>query len=141
MKECIICHATHNRSSQLCQRCYLYHKRHPEGRYPIPPVGEVHYAKGDPICHVCGEAHRKLGNHIFQAHHMTQKDYRDMFGLKHNTRLSHEDYRAHMSSLIREDITHENLLIQGQSTRFKTGQSLEGRGNNKKIKEVIVCTK
>ena len=129
-------------SGSLCQSCRTYLSKHPEGTYIIPGYGEVAYAfNGDPICHICGQAHRKLGNHIAFKHHMSQKDYRDMFGLYRNTKLSNEDYIAHMSILndkYKDVVVKKNLIEKGVKTRMTTelSQSLEHRKYGEPVKKI-----
>ena len=129
-------------TGHYCQKCYSYLKHHPEGVYPIPPKGTVAFAlNGDPICHICGQAHRKLGNHIAFRHHMSQKDYRDMFCLYRNTKLSNEDYISHMSILndkYKKVVVEKNLIQKGAKTRMTTelSQSLEHRKYGEPVKKI-----
>lgn len=109
-------------TGQYCQKCYNYLRRHPEGTYPLPPKGVVARAtNGDFICHICGKAYCKLGNHIFQCHHMSQKAYREEFGLYHNTRLCHDAYHSKMREYnvkYYDKVVKQNLIVGGQSTRI-----------------------
>ena len=74
MKQCQMCGGNNTTTGKYCNTCYSYLRKHPEGDYPLPPKGVIHYASnGDPICHICGQAHRKLGNHIRFKHNITQK--------------------------------------------------------------------
>ena len=119
---CPICHTTHNRTAPLCQRCYQYNRRHPEGRYPLPSDGEIHIApNGDIVCHECGEAHSKLIQHVYYAHHMSKKEYCDRHHLFYNVQLTSHNYHKKM-----HDYTHnyydlvvkENLINNGHATRY-----------------------
>ena len=126
-----------------CPSCYAYLRLHPEGLYPQPKPGEVLYApNGDPVCHICRKAYRKLGNHIQFFHHISQKDYREMFKLHHNTKLSNKDYIDTMLSYNMEyydKVVKENLIKGGKNTRLVTGKELPKRkiGNNR-ITETIL---
>lgn len=128
------------RHSQTCQQCYCYSKTHPEGVYPLPPKGEIHYASnGDVICHICGQAHRKLGSHIMNKHKMTQIEYREMFNLYHNTRLSNKKYISNMKELnnvYKDTVVYKNLLEKGVNTRVSAERNTPGRKRQKEIKEV-----
>ncbi len=121
MTPCPMCKDLINTTGKYCQKCYNYLKKHPEGLYPLPPKGTIHYANnGDPICHICGKAVRKLGNHIAFCHKMSQKEYRERFGLYHNTRLSNEDYQKEMrkyNEKYAEVVVKDNLLKAGMNTR------------------------
>lgn len=136
-----ICNGSVNTTGKYCQRCYDYLKKHPEGLYPLPPKGEVHYApNGDPICHICGKAIRKLGNHIAFYHKMSQNEYREMFGLYHNTRLSNEDYKDMMRKYnykYAKVVVNNNLIKGGINTRTDK-VILPGKRLNRKINIKIV---
>lgn len=121
MTPCPICKDPIDTTGKYCQKCYDYLKKHPEGLYPLPPKGEIHYANnGDPICHICGKAIRKLGNHIALAHKMPQHEYREMFGLYHNTKLANSDYQETMrkyNEQYSDIVVKDNLLKGGMNTR------------------------
>lgn len=133
---CRICN-TPNRN-RLCQRCRRYLHIHPEGRYPLPPKGTIALApNGDPICPLCGEAHRKLGNHLAFYHHIPAKTARLNHNLQANTRISHHDYIQHMHDLNEAQPTARENLERGASHRYKPGDTVPGRGKHKKIVRVI----
>lgn len=136
-KYCGLCSCLNDTTGKYCQKCYEYLKKHPEGIYELPKAGEIVYASnGDPICHICGMAYRKLGNHIAFKHHMTQNEYREKFRLHHNTKLSNNAYKETMRSYVQRDydlVVKENLLKGGVNTRTTNENGLPGRkiGNNK----------
>ena len=141
-KVCRLCKDTFNDKGYYCQSCYAYLREHPEGLYPKPPKGTILYAtNGDPICHICCKAYRKLGNHIRFKHHITQEEYRETYGLYHNSRLSNKEYRDVMRKYNKDNynvVVEKNLLEGGKGTRVSSSNILPGRkiGNNK-IKEEI----
>lgn len=142
-KICDMCGGKNTTTGKHCNSCYAYLKTHPEGIYDLPNEGEVRYAKnGDPICHICGMAFRKLGNHIQFKHHLSQEEYRDRFKLYRNTKLSNIDYQITMSNynkIYKEIVVNQNLIEKGKSTRIITGQEFkERRKYGKPIKEVFV---
>ena len=134
MKNCTHCHAPHNRPAPLCQRCYQYLRRHPEGYYPIPPKGVMQYASnGDPICHECGAAYSKLGLHIRQVHNLTIIEYKDKHNLLHSTQLTSDYYKDKMRYYNKKHyrkVVKKNLLKKGVATRFRVGQIVPGRGKH-----------
>ena len=134
MRKCTNCFTSHKRNAPLCQRCYQYFKKHPEGYYPIPPKGTLSFAtNGDPICHICGGAFSKLGNHIRHVHSMTTKEYKDQYNLLHNTQLTSERYKnkmRHYTKKYYRKVVKKNLLKKGVSTRFRIGQIVPGRGRH-----------
>lgn len=142
MKQCQTCSGNNTTTGKYCNTCYSYLRRHPEGEYPLPPKGVIHYASnGDPICHICGQAHRKLGNHIRFKHNMTQNEYRDMFQLYHNTRLSNYEYIENMSQINnkhKDIVVKENLIKCGVKTRITHENGLAGRKFQHKVTEKVL---
>ena len=142
MKKCQICGGNNTTTGRYCNTCYSYLRKHPEGRYPLPPKGVIHCAfNGDVICHICGEAHRKLGNHISNRHHMSQNEYRDMFELYHNTKLSNYEYIKNMSQInnkYRDIVVKENLIKRGEKTRITHENGLSGRKFQHKVSKKIL---
>ena len=142
-KICEMCGGKNTTTGRYCNACYGYLKLHPEGIYNIPEEGKITYApNGDPICHICGQAHRKLGNHIRFKHHMEQNEYRDKFKLYRNTRLSNMEYQETMADYnrkYRDIVVKENLIEKGKGTRIIKGQEFkERRKYGRPIKEVFV---
>ena len=142
VKECQFCGGVNKTTGKYCNTCYGYLRKHPEGRYPLPPKGMVHYApNGDTICHICGEAQRKLGSHIAHRHHMSQNEYRDMFELYHNTRLSNYEYINNMSKINnkhKDKVVKENLIKCGVNTRISHENGLSGRKFQHKVTEKVL---
>ena len=142
MKQCQMCGGNNTTTGKYCNTCYSYLRKHPEGRYPLPPKGVIYYApNGDAICHICGEAQRKLGSHIAHRHHMSQNEYRDMFGLYHNTRLSNYEYIENMSQInnkYRDIVVKENLIKGGTKTRITHENGLSGRKFQHKVSKKIL---
>lgn len=142
MKQCQMCGGNNTTTGKYCNTCYSYLRKHPEGDYPLPPKGVIHYASnGDPICHICGQAHRKLGNHIRFKHNITQNEYRDMFKLYHNTRLSNYEYIENMSQINnkhKDIVVKENLIKYGAKTRITHENGLSGRKFQHKISKRIL---
>lgn len=122
MRTCKLCKNKFGQKGYYCPSCYAYLRIHPEGIYELPNAGEIRRASnGDPICHICGMAYRKLGNHIAFKHHMTQNEYRDMFKLYHNTKLSNYEYIDKMSqynNIHKDIVVKENLIKGGKKTRI-----------------------
>lgn len=143
-KKCKYCNSVIPKyhSSHICQSCCTYLRNHPEGFYELPPKGEVYYApNGDVICHICGQAHRKLGSHIVLKHKMTQQEYRDEFKLYHNTRLSNKDYIKKMKNYTykyKDIVINDNLIEKGKKTRITADFNTPGRKYQYTIKETTV---
>ena len=118
----------------MCSACYAYLRKHPEGWYPLPPKGEIQLASnGDIICHICGAAYPKLGNHISFKHHMTPTEYKDAFNLYHSAQLTNERYKKKMRKYTKKyykKVVKKNLIKRGRSTRFLQGKEVIGRGRH-----------
>lgn len=142
-KKCQMCNGKNTTTGRYCNTCYGYLRNHPEGVYDIPEEGKITYTpNGDPICHICGQAHRKLGNHIKFKHNMNQIEYREKFKLYHNTRLSNKEYQKTMADYNKKykDIVVKNNLIKcGKNTRINEEYDLKNkRKYGKPIEEVYI---
>lgn len=142
-KICSMCGGENTTTGKYCNSCYAYLRRHPEGAYDLPECGVVKYApNGDPICHICGQAHRKLGNHIRLKHHMEQNEYRDKFKLYRNTRLSNMEYQETMAGYnrkYRDIVVKENLIEKGKGTRITSDTVFETKRKlGRPITEVFI---
>jgi hypothetical protein len=131
VKTCKLCGGLNTTTGKYCNTCYGYLRKHPEGLYPLPDKGVVCYAlNGDPICHICGQAHRKLGSHIRNKHDMSQTEYRDKFNLYRNTKLSNKEYQEMMSNYVDEyydKVVKDNLINKGMITRITSSRIFEVR--------------
>ena len=132
MNTCTKCGKTFNTAGYKCPRCYRYYRLHPEGLYISSPKGSVSYAtNGDPICHICGEAHRKLGRHINDMHHLSVKDYCIQFRLPiRKNKLCNREFLEQMRvyNRIHSDVVvNKNLIKCGVNTRHKKGETHDGR--------------
>ena len=143
VKTCGLCGNSYTSGGYYCVTCYEYLRKHPEGIYPQPNIGEILYApNGDPVCHICRRAYRKLGNHIQFFHHISQEDYRETYGLHHSTQLSNEDYIKTMRDYNKQYydlVVGENLIEGGRSTRLKRNNKgpIRKIGNNQIQKQYL----
>lgn len=96
MANCKYCGITTPGKQTVCQTCQKYLK---SGGvfHPLPKSGEVSYDDGKVICHICGMAFTKLMEHVKRKHHMTEKEYRQEFGLMATARLTSQEYHDKMS--------------------------------------------
>ena len=133
---CKLCGDLFNHAGYYCQSCSAYLRLHPEGLYPQPEYREVLYAdNGDPVCHICRKAYRKLGNHIKFKHHIDPNVYKERYGLTHNTRLCNQEYVEKMREYNIENwdvVVSRNLIEMGKGTRVSKDNILPARkiGNN-----------
>ncbi len=124
MKKCKFCGNTAPDNMQgYCQVCYRYFVIEGKDIYPLPEDGTVEYApNGDCICHECGKAFSKLGQHVFYAHHKTSKEYAVEHGLKLRgpkaVRLSNNTYSTKMHNIQDPKTIRVNLVEKGFETRF-----------------------
>lgn len=97
-------------SGKICQTCRKYIR---EGNkfYEPPQKGEVGYADdGKLICHICGMAYNKLGEHVKKKHKIKMEEYRKMFGLKKSAQLTAPEYHNKISKkTIERGVYEENF--------------------------------
>lgn len=132
MKTCLYCgvkipHGT------LCQSCQKYIKE--GGKFhPLPPKGQaLQDERGYYICHICGMAYSKLGEHIRRKHHMTVEEYKAEFGLMKSQQLTSAKYHGKMSEYIKDSLEYDERYLylfqhphlRGKQTRKGQKQSLQ----------------
>lgn len=141
MKTCKFCgNPAPDNMQGYCQVCYKYFVTEGKDVYPIPQDGTVEYApNGDCICHECGKAFRKLGQHVYYAHNMTSKQYAAKHGLKlrgsGKIRLSNEGYSIHMKNVQDPKTISINLIENGKETRFNAVNGNQKQLPNHTVKE------
>ena len=105
----------------LCNNCHNMYKKHPV--HLIPPMGEILYDDdGRPICHVCGRAFDKLGQHVYNRHDMTADEYKEKFGLDRRVGLTSDKTKKKLQEAVKDNysvVVEKNLLNNGVKTRFE----------------------
>lgn len=123
------------KSKIICQSCYIYTKNGGE-IHAIPDPGTIVTDENDNVvCHICGQAHSKLGSHIAHKHHMSTKEYKDQFDIPQNCSLASRQHQAKMREYniqYREHVVYDNLINKGRITRFQSGQTPIRRYQRKK---------
>ncbi len=127
MNTCTNCGKPFKFNGFKCPRCYRYYRNHPEGVYTPSKKGSVSYAtNGDPICHICGEAHRKLGRHINDIHGMSVREYCHEYRLPvRKNSLCNKEFLEQMriyNRLHSDVVIKKNLIKGGVNTRRKKGE-------------------
>lgn len=123
------------KSRITCQSCYLYNRR---GGviHAIPDPGTiVTDEQGNLVCHLCGQAHSKLGSHIYNKHNLTVEEYKEQFDIPQNASLASQQHQYKMRQYniqYREHVVYDNLINKGRITRFQPGQSHPKRHHRKK---------
>lgn len=128
------------KSRNICQACYLYERKGGTLYDPSPAGLLVFDTDDNPICHICGQAHQKLGGHIYWRHKMTVKEYKEKFNLNQVDRLTGLEYRSKMRDhvLRQPEIIEQNLRKAGQKTRYKPQDArCVGRKNKKKTTVLV----
>lgn len=118
----------------MCEKCYQRVARDRKTKtYELPKKGEVKYSPdGLVICHVCGKAYKKLMNHTWQIHGLTEKEYKLEFGLNATQGLICEETKQKMQIAVKkhyDKVVLNNLIKKGEKTRFFKGS--EGRSRSK----------
>ena len=79
-------------------------------------------------CHICGELHKNLGNHLKRAHSTTGREYKERFGLAYQSALVSENYRMQQKN--RSVMLWHNLSAEEKSMFIK--RLNDGRGKRGK---------
>lgn len=132
--QCIDCGTTTGRiikskrfGVDLCSKCYQLWSA-ANGRpkeHPLPSIGEITFdEQGFPICHVCGRAYKKLLMHVYQKHDMSEKEYKEKFGLDRTKGIVADSTKRKLQKSVKEHynlVVKRNLLKGGKKTRFHVG--------------------
>lgn len=141
MKFCALCNDPATKyvyvtelDAYLCNKHYLRHKAHKKlVQHELPIFGEVKFDEaGNPICHVCGYAYRKVLSHVAQVHGMTADEYKREYGLFTSKGICNEETRAMLREAVSDHfdlVVRANLIKRGIATRFNKGG--EGRTREK----------
>ena len=128
------------RSRHVCQACYQYERKggivHAQS-----PKGVITFDENNnPICHICGQAHKKLGGHIYWHHHMTVEEYKIKFKLNSIDQLTCLEYRDKMKRHVMNhpEVIENNLRIAGEQTRYRSGDPRCTGRRNRKYKTPVV---
>lgn len=127
MKQCSLCgdiltKRTHNNKKygKICGKCYQREKANSK-IYDKPNIGEITYNEdGNPICHICGKAYKKVLSHAYHTHGILAYDYKVEFGLETSKGILSKESR----DLILENndgINIDKMIEAGKKTRFKKG--------------------
>lgn len=121
----------------MCQGCYNYFKNGGTVN-PLPEHGRIKYDEdGKVICHICGRAYTRLGSHVRESHDMTIEEYKNEFGLCKRTKTTESSYSRMMHNYAKENKFDEKLIIIGQATRIKKGQTDMRKGKKVCLQEIL----
>lgn len=122
---CTVCGETINKSilktRRICQACYQYENKGGIVHAPSPKGVIMFDENNNPICHVCGQAHTKLGGHIYWHHRMTTEEYKRKYKLNNKDRLTNLNYSNKMREHVynNPEVINQNLKIAGARTRYQ----------------------
>lgn len=129
MITCKLCGKKSEKSySGKCQACYVYFKQN--GRtYPLPEKGKVSVTvDGKTICHICGRAYRKLGQHAYNTHGITEKQYKEKFELNRTSSLISDTMKDILKNNVLKNydkVVVENLINKGINTRTSSENKIK----------------
>jgi len=141
---CTVCNENINKSvlktRRICQACYQYERK--GGIIHVPsPKGVITFDENNnPICHICGQAHKKLGGHIYWHHKMTVEEYKFRYKLNATDKLTNPEYRDTMRQHVFNNpkIIRQNLIEAGQNTRYQPNDPrCTGRINKRRKTPVV----
>lgn len=111
----------------LCDSCIKTWRNNPV-KY-IPPIGEMHFdEEGKLICHICGRSYDKLASHIRGKHRISEKEYKERFGLNRTYRLTSEKIKE----MFRDN---PSVNIKDIRVPFKKGHCL-AKGKTKRLQTI-----
>lgn len=123
--------------SGMCQGCYNYFRKGGTIN-PLPEHGRIkHDANGKVICHICGRAYTRLGSHVKESHAMSIEEYKEKFGLCKRAKTTESRYSQVMHNYAKEYKMDERLLVVGQATRIKCGQTDMRKGKKVCLQEIL----
>ena len=121
----------------MCQGCYRYF--HNGGTInPLPGLGMIEKdERGYVVCHICGRAYVRLGSHIKESHSMSIDEYKLQFGLCHRAKTTEQHYSKHMRENAYINDMPTRLLISGENTRIKPGETNKRKNKPVRMQEII----
>lgn len=128
------------KSRHICQACYQYERKGGIIHAPSPRGVITFDENNNPICHICGQAHIKLGGHIYWHHHTTIAEYKERFRINTTDKLTNPAYtevmREHVYS--HPEVIHNNLKVAGEQTRYQARDPRCTGRRNRKYKTPVV---
>ena len=135
---CTVCNENSNKSvlktRRICQACYQYERKGGIIHAPSPKGVITFDENNNPICHICGQAHKKLGGHIYWHHNMTVEEYKFRYKLNAIDKLTNPEYSDMMRQhvLNNPEVIRQNLIEAGQETRYQSNDPrCTGRANRR----------
>lgn len=126
------------RMQGYCNACYRYFVVNKNEQYTPSEYGKLAYTPGGlPICHICGQAHTKLGQHVLNAHGISVQMYKKHYGLNNNTKLTGLTYQQMMKGYTDkyyDKVVADNLLNKGVATRIQEGNKLAKGCKKRKVR-------
>lgn len=112
--------------SYLCSKCYQRcGQRKKVIQHDLPLFAEVKLdSEGNPICHICGYAFKKLMSHSWQAHGLSAAEYKKKFGLFTTKAVCAESTKELLRAAVSKHFTlvvRKNLFADGVRTRYFKG--------------------
>ena len=87
-------------------------------------------------CPICGREFVRLGNHLWQAHKMTTKEFRMKYGWSKSQMSSLEDrLKMRKKAYKNPHVIYHNLMEGGEAYRFQPGDKEHGRKVSKYWRE------
>lgn len=137
MKKCKLCNKEiprkpHANNVKYCEGCreerkkYKYRKEY-YNQWQRNKYGK--YVKGKKQCLLCGKWYYKPMMHSYQTHGITEREYKDHFGLDRKSIIADTTKEKHQEAnrQHRHMVVDTNLLEKGKKTRFRKGDPTIGR--------------
>ena len=90
-------------------------------------------------CKICNKLYSHLGSHIFHAHGILAREYKQEFGLPYKMSLITNDIKKKKQDAFEEDREKyvKNLLKSGKKYQFKKGRTGQRRISEHERKTII----
>jgi len=139
------------KNGKLCCSCQRYFKAGGQ-IYDLPMHGTVQYTDDDKVvCHICGMAFAKLAEHVRLKHKLSDREYREEFGLEYHTRLVSNAYHQKMQEHALKNKTYpenfkdtwsgEKRCPASRLGQKQSQQEIESRREEQRIKGRLSKTK
>lgn len=89
------------------------------------------FVEGKYKCPVCGGWYFALLRHTWQRHGITEKEFKDNYGIRHKQSFIQDDEKEIKRESIKQHEIIPLLLKNGAKTRIKKGQKILGKRNRK----------
>lgn len=119
----------HAYNVKYCKDCRQEAYKYPEYRTQWQRNKTGEFKKGKIQCRLCEKWYYKPMCHAYQTHNITEKEYKEHFGLERKGILA-DSTKEKLQEAVRDNydvVIKKNLIERGEETRYKTGDPNIGK--------------